>query len=201
MPIKSPKIEGSKVESQGDVENQFLYQQSCCSRSLFHFSRLSLTLLRLSSKSPVLSTQTQHSSFKAAQSPPCCRKKRSNPLFPPGIDLKVQLDEIRNCVSSVFFCWCLWHSGESEDNDCSDVGLKEVTGVEVSIHGESLAHSAGLASTGTCKYISRASPGTTSSLDIRSLFQQRHKMFRNGLIPSPFYLFIYLFIYLYLIEY
>ena len=81
-----------------------------------------------------------------------------------GIELKVKLDEIRNCVSSVFFCWCLWHSGESEDDDCSDVGLKEVTGVEVFVHGEGLAQSAGLVSTKTCKYINKLLLGKTSSL-------------------------------------
>jgi hypothetical protein len=46
---------------------------------------------------------------------------------------------------SVFFCWSLWHSEESEDDDDSEVGLKEGAGVDVSVYGKGLAQLAGLA--------------------------------------------------------
>ena len=50
-----PKILGNKVERHGEVENQFWYQDSLFSLSLFLFSKLSFTFLRLSSPNPVLS--------------------------------------------------------------------------------------------------------------------------------------------------
>ena len=51
----------------------------------------------------------------------------------------------------------------------AEAGLKEMAGMEVSAHGEGLAQSPGLASTGSCKYINRASPGKTSNLFIIQL--------------------------------
>ena len=65
---------------------------------------------------------------------------------------------------SVFFCWSLWHSEESEDDDDSEVGLKEGAGVDVSVYGKGLAQLAGLTSIESCNYINRASPEKTSSL-------------------------------------
>ena len=61
-------------------------------------------------------------------------------------------------------CLLLLGSLGSADGDGSEVRLKEVAGVEVSVPGEGLTQSGGLASTGSCKYINRASPGKTSSL-------------------------------------
>lgn len=71
-------------------------------------------------------------------------------LYPLDIELKVQSDAVGNHVCSLFFCWGLWHGGESAGDDGSDAGLKEVAGVDVSVHGEGLAQSSGLASIGSC---------------------------------------------------
>jgi hypothetical protein len=57
-PTNDPKMEGSRVNNHGEVENQFLYQLSSLSLSLSLslFSRPSLTFLMLSLTVPVLST-------------------------------------------------------------------------------------------------------------------------------------------------
>ena len=48
IPMKGPKRVGSRVLSQGAVENQFLYQYSCFSLLCFLSSKLALTLSMLS---------------------------------------------------------------------------------------------------------------------------------------------------------
>lgn len=53
---------------------------------------------------------------------------------------------------------------ESLQTMMTEVSSREVVGVKVSVHGEVLAQSTALASTGYCKYINRAYPGKTSSL-------------------------------------
>jgi hypothetical protein len=67
----------------------------------------------------------------------------------------------------------------------AEAGLKEMAGMEVSAHGEGLAQSPGLASTGSCKYINRASPGENPVfffyLVSRSLFYSKLEVFKNGL--------------------
>lgn len=68
----------------------------------------------------------------------------------------------------------------------TDLDLKEVAGVEVSVPGEDLAQSAGLACIESCKYINSVSPGKTSSLFYypvsRSSFYRGLKCLENGLI-------------------
>ena len=48
IPMKGPKSVGSKVVTQEEVENQFLYQYSCFSLLRFLSSKLVLTLSMLS---------------------------------------------------------------------------------------------------------------------------------------------------------